>query len=48
VAIGQAYDYLKSTWFSISIEEIVAAAKTLLEDLHLWEYKGMAMIDGVR
>ena len=48
VPTGEAYDYLKSTWFSISIDEIVTAAKSLLEDVHLWEYKGMAMIDGVR
>jgi hypothetical protein len=48
VPTGEAYNYLKSTWFSIPIEEIVAAAKTLLEDVRLWEYKGMAMIDGIK
>ncbi len=48
VPTSEAYDYLKSTWFSIPMEDIVAAAKTLLEDVRLWEYKGMAMIDGIK
>jgi SAM-dependent methyltransferase len=48
VPTGEAFDYQKSIWLSMEPQEIVAAAKTVLDDVRLWEYEGMMIIDGVR
>lgn len=48
VPVAQAFEYQKSTWLKNPIEEIVAAAAAVLARVSLWEYKGMAMVDGVR
>lgn len=48
VSTGKAYDYQKAIWLSIEPEEILGVAKAVLNDVRLWEYKGMMIIDGVR
>jgi SAM-dependent methyltransferase len=48
VAPGEAFDYQKATWLKVSVEEVFDAARRVLGNARLWEYKGMAMIDGVR
>jgi SAM-dependent methyltransferase len=48
VPAEQAFDYQKATWLKNTVEEIVAAAAAVLESVAAWEYKGMAMVDGVR
>jgi SAM-dependent methyltransferase len=48
VPTGEAFEHQKSIWLSNAPEAIVAAAKTVLNEVRLWEYKGMMVIDGVR
>lgn len=48
VSAERAFEYQKTTWLKNPIEEIVAAASAVLEKVCVWEYKGMAMVDGVR
>jgi hypothetical protein len=48
VSTGEAFEYQKSIWLGMDAEQIVAAAKTVLDEVRLWEYKGMMLIDGVR
>ena len=48
VPTGEAFEHQKSIWLSNAPEAIVAAAKTALDEVRLWEYKGMMVIDGVR
>lgn len=48
VPAEQAFDYQKATWLKTPIDEIVAAASAVLQNVGVWEYKGMAMVDGVR
>lgn len=48
VPTGEAFEYQKSMWLSNSPEAVFAAAKTVLDEVRLWEHKGMMIIDGVR
>ncbi len=48
VPAGEAFDYQKATWLKVPVEDVYAAAAGLLPDARLWEYKGMAMVDGTR
>jgi hypothetical protein len=47
VPVERAYDYQKANWLSAPVDDIFAAARQVTKDTHLWEYKGMAIIDGV-
>lgn len=48
VPTAQAFEYQKSTWLRTSVDDVAAAAKAVLQEVHVWKYKGMAIIDGVR
>ena len=48
VTTDEAFDYQKSIWLGVTPGEIVSAAKTVLDEVRLWEYKGMFIIDGIR
>lgn len=48
VPAENAFAYQKATWLKHPIEAIVAAAEQVLHGVMLWEYKGMAMVDGVK
>jgi len=47
VPAERAFEYQKATWLKDPIETIVAAAAQVLRQVGVWEYKGMAMVDGV-
>ena len=48
VPAESAFDYQKATWLKDPIDSIVAAATEVLGKVDVWDYKGMAMVDGVR
>jgi SAM-dependent methyltransferase len=47
VPVEQAFEYQKENWLSAPLDELFEAAREVLIDPHLWEYKTMAIIDGV-
>jgi SAM-dependent methyltransferase len=47
VGVGEAFAYQKATWLKTSIDEVAAAAAVVFQDVGVWEYKGMAMVEGV-
>jgi SAM-dependent methyltransferase len=46
VPTSEAYEYKRSVWLRNDLRDVHRAASEVLDDTHLWEYKGMAMIDG--
>jgi len=46
VPTDEAYEYKRRVWLANEVHDVFAAASGVLDDAHLWEYKGMAMIDG--
>jgi hypothetical protein len=47
VPVDQAFEYQKANWLSAPVHEVFAAAREVMIEPHLWEYKTMAIIDGV-
>ena len=47
VPVEQAFEYQKANWLSAPVHEVLAAAREVMIEPHLWEYKTMAIIDGV-
>ncbi len=48
VPVEQAFEYQKANWLAAPLHEVVKAAQEVLIEPHLWEYKTMAIVDGVR
>jgi SAM-dependent methyltransferase len=46
VPTSEAYEYKRSVWLRTGLRDVYRAAQETYDDVHLWEYKGMAMIDG--
>lgn len=46
VPTDEAYEYKRKNWLADEVRDVFTAAQAVLDDAHLWEYKGMAMIDG--
>ena len=47
VPVEKAFEYQKENWLSAPLHEIVAAAHEVMIDPRVWEYKTMAIVDGV-
>ncbi|HTO60328.1 MAG TPA: methyltransferase domain-containing protein [Bradyrhizobium sp.] len=47
VPVEQAYEYQKKNWLAAPLPEIIAAAHEVMVEPHVWEYKTMAIVDGV-
>lgn len=47
VPVEQAYEYQKANWLSAPLHEVIAAAREVMIDPNVWEYKTMAIVDGV-
>lgn len=47
VSADRAFEYQKEIWLSAPVHEVVQAAKQVMIEPHLWEYHGMAIVDGV-
>lgn len=47
VTADRAYEYQKEIWLSAPMHEVVAACREVMIEPRLWEYKGMAIVDGV-
>jgi SAM-dependent methyltransferase len=48
VSPSEAFEYQRKMWLMTPVDEVFAAASQILQGARLWEYKGMAMIDGVK
>lgn len=48
VPVEQAFEYQKENWLASPLEATVAAARQILNEVNVWEYKTMAIVDGVR
>lgn len=46
VSTDEAYEYKRANWLRDEVRDVFKAADAVVDDAHLWEYKGMAMIDG--
>ena len=47
VPVEQAYEYQKKNWLASPLNEVVEAAHEVMVEPHVWEYKTMAIVDGV-
>jgi len=47
VPVEEAFEYQKANWLSAPLHEVVKAAREVIVDPHVWEYKTMAIVDGV-
>jgi Methyltransferase domain len=47
VPVKEAFEYQKANWLSSPLHEVVEAAREVIVDPHVWEYKTMAIVDGV-
>ena len=47
VPVEQAFEYQKANWLAAPLHEIIAAAHEVMVEPHVWEYKTMAIVDGV-
>jgi SAM-dependent methyltransferase len=47
VPVEQAFEYQKANWLNAPLHEVVEAAREVIVDPHVWEYKTMAIVDGV-
>ena len=45
--VEQAYEYQKKNWLASPLNEVIAAAREVMVEPHVWEYKTMAIVDGV-
>jgi SAM-dependent methyltransferase len=48
VPVEQAFEYQKDNWLNAPLHEVVKAAREVMIEPHVWEYKTMAIVDGVR
>lgn len=47
VPVERAFEYQKANWLNAPVHDVVEAATKILKGTHLWEYKGMSIVDGV-
>lgn len=47
VPVEQAYEYQKANWLAAPLHEVVTAAHEVMIKPNVWEYKTMAIVDGV-
>ena len=48
VPVEEAFEYQKENWLAAPLSEIIAGARAVTVDPNVWEYKTMAIVDGVR
>lgn len=48
VDTSDAYEYKRSVWLRNDVADVYGIAREVFPDAKLWEYKGMAMIDGTK
>jgi hypothetical protein len=47
VPVEQAYEYQKANWLAAPLHNVIEAAREVMVEPHVWEYKTMAIVDGV-
>jgi SAM-dependent methyltransferase len=47
VPVEEAFEYQKANWLSAPLHEVIEAARQVMVQPHVWEYKTMAIVDGV-